>query len=262
MGKSNIKEAALVTGASSGIGMDIARILAEQKIDLVISARRKDLLIELKKELEETHKIRVDVVENDLSKPQGAQELYSAVRAIRKDTTIVVNNAGFGKQGPLVEHTMEEIHSLLQVNITALTELTRLFAADMKEMGFGRFLQVSSIGAFQPTPYYGIYSAAKSYVLSFSCAINSELKGSGVSSTALCPGMTETEFHKVAGHEKTTFMKLSTMSSKKVAAIGVRAMFRRKSKVIPGIMNKINSYLMESMPRFLSTAIAGSMMKT
>ncbi|HMX58356.1 MAG TPA: SDR family oxidoreductase [Leptospiraceae bacterium] len=255
------KEVALITGASSGIGQDIARILAEKKIDLIITARRRDRLDALAKDLRTIHNIQVDVIESDLAKPDGAVQLYNQARAISKDITIVVNNAGFGKQNPVLDQSIEEIRSMIQVNMTSLTELTRLFAADMKAQGYGRILQLSSIGAFQPSPIYAVYSAAKSYVLSFSYAMNHELKGSGVSITTMCPGITETEFHDVAGHEKTGFMKSFSMTSRKVAEIGVRAMMKRKANVIPGFSNAINSWLMESMPRAVSTSIAASLMK-
>lgn len=253
--------AALITGASSGIGQDIARILAERGHDLIISARRKDRLQKLAADLSTAHKVRVDVVEADLAEPEGAQKLYRNATALRKDIQILVNNAGFGKQSLVLEHSIEEIRSMIQVNITALTELTRLFAADMKAQGNGRILQLSSIGAFQPSPVYAVYSAAKAYVLSFSYAMNFELKGTGVSVTTMCPGITETEFHEVAGHEKTGFMKTFSMTSRKVAEIGVNAMMKRRAKVIPGFSNAFNSFLMESMPRAFSTGIAASLMK-
>lgn len=253
--------AALITGASSGIGMDIARILAERGFDLIISARRKDRLEKLAGELQAAHKIQVDIIEADLARPDAAAALHQQASKIRADISVLVNNAGFGNQNNVVDQSLKEIRDMIQVNITALTELTRLFAADMKSRGSGRILQLSSIGAFQPSPVYAVYSAAKAYVLSFSYAMNHELKGTGVSITSLCPGITETEFHQVAGHEKTGFMKSFSMTSRKVAEIGVNAMMKGKAKVIPGLSNKFNSFLMESMPRAFSTGIAASLMK-
>jgi short-subunit dehydrogenase len=255
------KHAALITGASSGIGMHIVRILAERGSDLIITARRKDRLEKLAGELASAHKVRVDVIEADLAQPEGAVRLHKEACSLRQDIDILVNNAGFGKQNNVVDQALEEIRAMIQVNITSLTELTRLFAADMKARGSGRILQLSSIGAFQPSPVYAVYSAAKSYVLSFSYAMNHELKNTGVSITTLCPGITETEFHDVAGHEKTGFMKSFSMTPRKVALIGVNSMMKRKAKVIPGFSNAFNSFLMESMPRAFSTAIAGSLMK-
>ncbi len=256
---SHPKETAVITGASSGIGADIARILAGRGVDLVITARRKDRLEKLAAELR--GKVTVDIVEADLSRPDGAQKLYDACRALKKEITILVNNAGFGNQNNVLDQSLDELRSMIQVNITALTELTRVFAADMAAQNYGRILQLSSIGAFQPSPVYAVYSAAKSYVLSFSVAMNHELKGSGVSITSMCPGITETEFHDVAGHEKTGFMKTFSMTSHKVAEIGVKAMMKRKAQVIPGFSNAFNSLMMETMPRSLSTAIAASLMK-
>ncbi len=150
---------------------------------------------------------------------------------------------------------------MIQVNVTALTELTRLFAGDMQARGYGRILQVSSVGAFQPSPMYAVYSAAKAYVLSASYAMNYELRGSNVSITTVCPGITETEFHQVSGHEKTAFMKMLSMKAPRVASIGLRAMFRGRSMVIPGISNKLNSWLLEGMPRWLSARIVALTMR-
>ncbi|MBL8018256.1 MAG: SDR family oxidoreductase [Leptospirales bacterium] len=254
-------EVALITGASSGIGLAIAQVLAEKKMDLILTARRRDRLESLAQELRQKHGIRVDVIENDLAKSGAAQVLFERVQSIRKDVTILVNNAGFGKQETVLNHSINDIRDMIQVNITSLTELTWLFGVEMRKAGHGRILQLASVGAFQPSPMYAIYSATKSYVLDFSYAMNSELKGSGVSVTSVCPGFTESEFHDVAGHKKTAFMKASTMTSRKVAEISVRAMMNRSPKVIPGFINKINSYLMEGMTRMFSTAIAGSLMK-
>ena len=254
-------DVALVTGASSGIGQAIARILAARKVDLVIVARRKDRLELLAEKLRKAHGIRVDVVATDLSRTDGARRLYEDIRRLRTDVSILVNNAGFGPQNTVLDYALDDLAALIQVNITALTELTRLFAADMKAAGHGYVLQLSSVGAFQPTPMYAAYSAAKSYVLSFSYAMNRELAGTGVSITSTCPGFTVTEFHDVAHHEKTGLMKLMSMSAERVADISVRAMFRRKPMVVPGILNRVNSFILELLPRRLSTAITGGLMR-
>jgi short-subunit dehydrogenase len=254
-------DVALVTGASSGIGQAIARILAARKVDLVIVARRKDRLELLAEKLRKAHGIRVDVVATDLSRTDGARRLYEDIRRLRTDVSILVNNAGFGLQNTVLDYALDDLAALIQVNITALTELTRLFAADMKAAGHGYVLQLSSVGAFQPTPMYAAYSAAKSYVLSFSYAMNRELAGTGVSITSTCPGFTVTEFHDVAHHEKTGLMKLMSMSAERVADISVRAMFRRKPMVVPGILNRVNSFILELLPRRLSTAITGGLMR-
>jgi uncharacterized protein len=255
------KDVALVTGASSGIGREIARVLAARKVDLIIAARRKDRLDALAEELRRAHGIRVDAVAADLARADGARQLYQDVRGVRTDVSILVNNAGFGLQNTVLDHAPDDLTRLIQVNITALTELTRLFAADMKAAGHGFVLQLSSIGAFQPTPMYAAYSAAKSYVLSFSYAMNRELAGTGVSITSTCPGFTATEFHDVAHHEKTGFMKMMSMSAERVASLSVAAMFRRRPMVVPGLLNRLNGVILELMPRWLSTAIVGGLMK-
>lgn len=255
------KNVALVTGASSGIGREIARNLGARKIDLILSARRKDRLDALAEELRQAHGIRVDVAAADLSRCDGPQQLYQAVRQLRTDVSILVNNAGFGLFGPVLAHTPEELSTLLQVNVAAPSVLTRLFAADMKAAGHGYILQLASIGAFQPSPLYAAYSAAKSYVLSFSCAMNQELAGTGVSITSVCPGFTVTEFHDVARHEKTRFMKAMSMSAERVADLSVRAMLKRKPMLVPGFLNRVNSFIMELLPRRLSAAIAGGVVR-
>jgi short-subunit dehydrogenase len=251
------RDAALVTGASSGIGREIARNLGARKVDLILSARRKERLEALAEELRQAHGVRVDVVTADLGRSDGPQALYECVRQLRTDVSILVNNAGFGLYGPALGQTPEALSTLVQVNITALTVLTRLFAADMKAAGRGYVLQLASIGAFQPSPMYAAYSAAKSYVLSFSYAMNQELAGTGVSITSVCPGFTVTEFHDVARHEKTRFMKAMSMSAERVAELSVRAMLKRKPMVVPGFLNRVNSLIMELLPRRLSAAIAG-----
>jgi len=141
------------------------------------------------------------------------------------------------------------------------SELTRLGAEDMRRAGYGRVLQLSSVGAFQPSPMYAVYSAAKSYVLSFSYALNDELRGTGVSVTTVCPGVTETEFHDVAGHRKTALLERVSMTAPRVASIALGAMWRRKPMAIPGLLNRINSFIVELLPRRLSTAVAGALMR-
>jgi uncharacterized protein len=255
------KDVALVTGASSGIGAEITRQLAARKIDLIVAARRKDRLEALAQELRAKEGVRVDVVACDLGRPEGARQLFEEVSKVRKDVSILVNNAGFGLQNKVLDHTLEELEAQLQVNVVSLTALTRMFAAEMKAAGRGYILQLSSIGAFQPTPMYAAYSAAKCYVLSFSFAMNRELAGTGVSITSTCPGFTVTEFHDVAGHKKTGLMNLMSMPAARVADISLRAMFARRPKVVPGLLNKLNSFIIELLPRSLATAIAGTLMK-
>ncbi|MBE7440538.1 MAG: SDR family oxidoreductase [Spirochaetales bacterium] len=252
-----MKELAIITGASSGIGLDIARSLGKRQFDLIVAARREDRLLRLKQELESAHKIQVHVLPCDLSLPQAAQELYRKASTLGR-VTALVNNAGFGIKGPFVNHEPSQLRNMLAVNVTSLTDLTRLFLPDMVANKHGYIMQIASIGAFQPSPEYAVYSATKSYVLSFSYALNRELSGSGVSVTTICPGITETEFHTVARHQKSAFLNLMNMKSDAVAEASVRAMLSRKAILIPGFLNRVNSLLMESMPRWLSTAIAGA----
>ena len=250
-GREQRSERALVTGASSGIGAAIARQLAARGVALILSARRRDRLEALAASLRAEHGVPVDVVAGDLAVDGEARRVYAEARALGGELTVLVNNAGFGRRSLVLQQPLDEIRALLQVNVTALTELTRLCAEDMRRAGYGRILQLSSVGAFQPSPMYAVYSAAKSYVLSFSYALGDELRGTGVSLTTVCPGVTETEFHDVAGHPKTALLRRVSMTAPRVASIALGA----------GLLNRINSFIVELLPRRLSTAVAGALMK-
>ncbi len=253
---------AVVTGASSGIGAEVARALARRKFDCVLVARREDRLRELAAELEKDHGVEARVITSDLSAPGAAAKLHADVGALGRPVAFLVNNAGFGMHGPFVDHDPTRLYQMLQLNMIALTELTHLFAKDMVAAGHGRILQVASVGAFQPSPYYGPYSATKAYVRDFSQAVNWELRGTGVSVTTICPGVTESEFHDVAEHPKTGFFKAIMMSARDVAEIGVRAAERGRADVTPGLLNKLMEWSLKWWtPRFVATHLAGVSMR-
>ena len=239
---------ALVTGASSGIGYEIARVLASDGHDLVLVARREDNLRQLAHYLEREFKVKAVYIAVDLTDPQAAQRIYDAIQEQNIPIDILVNNAGFGTWGAFTSSYTDRDVEAIETNVIALTQLTKLFSRDMVKRGLGKILNIASVSSFMPGPYMAVYNATKAYVLSFSLALRSELKGTGVSVTVVCPGPTDSEFHQVAGTLDLPMLKqVNLMGSAQVARIAVKAMHKRKAVEIPGILNKITALL----PRFL-----------
>ncbi len=254
------REIALITGASSGIGTDFARLLAARGYDLVLTARRTDRLQALKTELAATGR-RVEVIPEDLGVAGGAESLIQKVEALGWPISFLVNNAGFGLHGDFTDNPPDRVLQMLHLNIVGLTTLTGHFARLMRGRGHGRILQVASVAAYQPTPYYAAYAGTKAYVLFLSEALNFELRGSGVTVTTLNPGVTETEFHDVAEHPKTGFIGSTRMTAKAVAEIGINAALRGQAVITPGIINKIAGLATKLVPRSVATFLAGLMMR-
>ncbi len=252
---------ALVTGASSGIGVEIARNLAARGYPIILVARRKERLEELKAALIAAHKVDVVILNHDLAQAGAAQSLYDKVQAQHLSVAILVNNAGVGMAGKFMEMDMARIEKMFALNMTALTHLTQLFGRAMVAQGHGYILQVASAAAFLPTPYVSAYAATKSYVLAFSEALRFELLGTGVSVTTLYPGITTTEFNEHAEAKTPGAMALSILSARQVADIAVHAMFKRKRAIIPGIINKLNAFFSAVLHRGLVIFAAGTMMK-
>jgi short-subunit dehydrogenase len=248
---------AVVTGASSGIGADLARQLAAKGHPLVLVARRKERLDALAAELRAAHKVEVDVVAQDLATPDGPSALFEAVRALGRDVEVLVNNAGYGMQGRFLDMDMGEVERMFRLNATALTELTQRFAKAMVARRRGYILNVASASAFLPTPYVAAYAATKAYVLAFSEALRYELRDTGVSLTTLYPGITTTEFNEVAHAKTPRLMDLSILTADAVARIGLRGMFARRRAVVPGVINKVNAVLSTVLPRGLIVYITG-----
>jgi short-subunit dehydrogenase len=214
----------LVTGASSGIGSEFARVLAEHGHGLVLVARRTDRLQELAGELEERYGITATVISADLSQPDSVEEIYSEVRRRGIDVDLLINNAGFNVYGPFAQTSLGDEARMIQVNVIAVAALTKLFVRDMIQRKSGRILNLGSTGSFAPAPLDSLYAASKAFVLSFSEALSEELKGTGVSVTVLCPGPTETEFATKAGMLDTKIFAGRLMSAREVALAGYRAM--------------------------------------
>jgi short-subunit dehydrogenase len=256
------RRVALVTGASSGIGEAIAEKLAGRDYDCVLTARRTDRLEQLAARLEEAHGVSARVIPVDLGEHGGALRLIESVAALRMKVDVLVNNAGFGVYGKLVDQPEDRVAQMIELNMVALTSLTHHYVKEMVARRGGRVLQVSSIGAFQPSPLYAVYSATKSYVLSFSEALNHELHGTGVTVTTMCPGLTATEFHDVAAHRKPKWMNLVSMTAEDVAEIGVRSMLRGRSVVTTGWANKLMALIVKLMPRSWATSMAALTMRS
>lgn len=242
---------ALVTGASSGIGLELSRVLAREGHDLVLVARREPELSTLAGELKSRFGAESSVVTADLSLEAGPQQVFDAVAAAGLTVDVLVNNAGFGGHGRFWESDAEHDRRELAVNILALHTLTKLFLPGMVERGRGRVLNVASTAAFQPGPFMAVYYASKAYVLSFTEALAEELHGTGVTATALCPGVVMTGFQDTAGLDEDNPMLKSpaTKSAEYVANAGYRGMSRGRRVVIPGALNKIGAQAGRVSPR-------------
>lgn len=252
---------ALVTGASSGLGVDFARELASRGANLIVVARRWDRLRVLAGELKVNHPVEVDVEALDLAAPDAAAVLFQRLEQRGRLVEILVNNAGFGVYGHFLDNPWNRERDMIQVDAIAPAHLTRLFAAKMVKRGFGRILQVASTAAYQPVPTYAVYGACKAFLLSFSLALSYELRGSGVTCTVVSPGVTDTEFQDVAGHAYNRYMRWTRMKSADVARIGIDAMLSGQTSVVPGLHNAVLMASQRFAPRRLVTALAGYFMR-
>lgn len=245
---------ALITGASSGLGLDFADLLAAKKVDLVLAARRREPMEKLADELRRKYGVDVIVEPIDLAAPGAAARLKAALdeKAIQID--VLVNNAGYGLHGEFLDTPIERTTDMIQLNITALTELSYVFGRDMAARGSGGILLVASLLAFQPVPTYAAYAATKSYVLSFGEALHDELSSKGVVVTSLCPGHTETGFDVAAGASVSPMLRMLTMKPRPVAESGIRALEQRKASVIAGFMNNVVAFSNRLTPRSMQRA--------
>lgn len=243
---------ALITGASSGIGKELAIIHAKNGGNLVIVARRSEALNILKKDLEEKYKIQVYCITKDLSESNAPEEIYEEIKNNGINIDFLINNAGFGGRGLFYERQMQLDLDMIQVNILALTKLTRLFLPDFVAKNSGKILNMSSTAALMPGPLQAVYYASKAYVLSFSNAISEELKNTNITVTALLPGATETEFSKTADMSKTALFKNSNLASPTTIALdGYNAMLKGNLEIISGLsfFNKLLFSFMKFMPK-------------
>ncbi|MGA2979247.1 MAG: SDR family oxidoreductase [Terriglobales bacterium] len=255
------RKTALITGASFGIGLELARIFAREGYNLVLVARSADKLRQLASELEKGHSTRSLILATDLTDPGAPAYVLDQTTRANIQVDVLVNNAGFGQYGLFAENDLEECLRQIQLNVTTLTHLTRLYLPAMIERAMiegntGRILNVASTAAFQPGPLMAVYFATKAYVLHFSEALANELSGTGVTVTCLCPGATTTEFHKRANATGMKLLKFGAMDARTVAEDGYRAMIAGKPVVISGFRNWLLAQSVRFSPRRLVTAIA------
>lgn len=241
----------VITGASTGIGRELASLCAQSGLHLVLVARHKDRLDQVATELSSRHGIRTTTLAIDLAEPRGVTTLAAAIEGDDLEVDMLINNAGFGDLGPFHETDSRTQLEMLQLNVTAVTELTRALLPDMIRRGRGHILNVASTAAFQPGPFMAVYYASKAYVLSFSEALSEETRGTGVSVTALCPGPTKTEFQSRANMEGSRLVRLGLQDARSVAAVGYRAMMKGRAVAIPGFANKLLALSVRVSPRFL-----------
>lgn len=248
---------ALITGASSGIGLEFSRVFAANNNNLVLVARSEDKLQELASEIRRKHNVEVQVIAADLSEMAEVQKVHETCERENIVVDYLVNNAGFGSFLPFAETDWEVTGKMIDLNVKALARLCNLFIPGMVKRKSGRILNVASTAAFQPGPNMAVYFASKSFVLFLSEALYSELKGTGVSVTCLCPGATESGFIAAAAMENSNlFANKNIPSSLEVAEFGYKAMMRGEMTVIHGLLNKISATAVRFAPRKLVLEIA------
>lgn len=254
-----MKKIALITGASSGIGKELARIHASKSGDLILVARRSEELETLKKELEEKHAIKVWIFVKDLTSKDAAKEVYEFTKSNQLEVDYLFNNAGFGGHGFFVDRPIDKDLEMIDLNISALVELSHLFLQDMKSRKVGKILNTASTAGFLPGPLQATYFATKAFVVSFSEALAHELKPHNISVTALCPGPVKTEFEKTAGMTGGNLFEKAA-SAKSTAEKGYRAM--EKGKVIcisDPVLNVLLPYILPFFPKFIISGMVQKM---
>jgi len=251
------RECALITGASSGIGLEIAKVLASRNYDLIICARREKELQDLSLEIINQYEVNCKVIVADLTTEEGVDLLIKDSGVV----DILVNNAGFGILGDHFDMQLGRQLEMIELNIHALTRLSHVFGNLMIEKGKGRIMNVASIASYISGPSFAVYCATKAYVLSYSRALHKELKNKGVTVTALCPGYVTTGFQEVAGMELSKMEKLTAVPVKKVAEIAVKSMHKGKREVMPGIVNKPLPLVTKITPMWLQLIIVKWVLK-
>src|ERR1700738_1871141 len=251
---------ALITGASAGIGVALARELAAGGANLVLTARRQERLEELARELTAKHKIKTSIFAADLADPSVPEKIYSFTRAQGISTELLVNNAGFGAYGELPSIEVKRLLDMVQGNCAAVVHLTHLYLPEMVARRSGDVLILSSTAAFQAVPYISTYAATKAFDLLFAEGLAEEMKPHGIRVCALCPGPTESEFHDIAGQSGLASMR-KRESAEKVARTGLAALAAGKSSVISGLRDFVGALSQRFVPRRLVTRIAGKLFR-
>lgn len=249
------KNYSLITGASSGIGYELAKRFAKNGHDVILVARQENKLVQLARELEKKYPIHARVMAIDLSRPDAANEISKWIKDKSLTVDYLVNNAGFYVKGPFAETSWEEEMKLIQLQCLNHTRLTKLLLPDMLKRNRGGILNVGSTGSFVPGPFNAVYCAVKSYVLSFSEAIAEEVSGTGITVTAMCPGGTRTAFQDLENRGRSIFFQV--MDPSRVAAIGYKALMKGKRVVVPGMANKMQVFILRFIPRKIAARLSG-----
>lgn len=250
MNQKTTHQTVLITGASKGLGLELARIFAENGYHLVLVARSASKLEKLANEIRQQFQVQVAVLEQDLSLPEGPDLIWDFTQAMELEIDILVNNAGFGEYGEVWNINPEREEAMIQLNIRALTRLTRLFLPPMLTRKRGKILNMASLAAFQPGPGMVVYFATKAFVLHYSEALAMELKGTGVTVTVFCPGPTKTDFEMEAHLEKSRLFKvLPVAQARPVAMAAYQSLMQEKVVSIDGILNSILAFSVRLFPR-------------
>ncbi|MEA5112241.1 putative oxidoreductase [bioreactor metagenome] len=241
---------ALITGSSGGIGFDLAVLMASRGHNLILTARSEEKITNLARQLSKTHSIEAVAFAADLSVENDREKLLEFIRNNNYHIEILINNAGYGDLGPFEHADWDKTHQMIQLNITALTHLTRVLVPGMRKVKSGRILNVASVAAFMPGPLMSVYYASKAYVLSFSEALAEELRGSGITVTTLCPGPVATGFQDRAAFKDPALMKiLKPATPAEVAEYGYKALIKGKRLAIHGLMNRFMIFSLRFSPR-------------
>lgn len=254
-----MSKTALITGASGGIGYELALLCARDGFDCILVARSHEKLNALAARLESEFRVKTLVLAKDLSNPSAVDEIYEEISAASLPVEVLVNNAGFPVFGLFSETDLDDELEMLQVNVVALTQLTKLFLRGMIERRYGRILNLASTAAFEPGPLMAVYYASKAYVLSFSEALANELGGTGVTVTTLAPGPTRTGFQKRGQLEDSRLVQGQIADAQSVALAGYRGLMAGKTIVIPGFTNKLIPWIVRISPRGVVTRVVRRM---
>jgi len=251
---------ALITGASKGIGAEIAKGLANRGYHLLLTARDEVALKQLAEKVQRDFGVSTLTFKADLTETSEIEKLKSFVGSLKVPFEILVNNAGFGFLGEFYQQNNQSVHQMMNLNMIALTELSHYFFQHFHKNKKGFILNVASTAAFQPIPYFGLYSATKSFVLSLSQALYVEGRTQGIGVTALCPGPVKTDFHDRAGTSKSTFINHFMLSASDVAEAGINGLFSNTPIVVPGVTNKILVFSLRFFPRKTIAVVSGRLL--
>ncbi len=255
-----MQKTVLITGASSGIGMETAYVYAQNNYNLVLVARRKEKLENIKKDINNKYKVSVDIFDLDLSKTNSANQLYKITSEKSLIIDVLINNAGFGLSNYFDDIDIEREEKMLMLNIVTLTKLSKLYLKDMKKQKSGHIINIASTAAFQAIPGFSTYAASKAYVLHFSEAIARELKNENINVTVICPGATHSEFAKTAGADKLKLFQ-NIPSSKEIGKFIYNCMIKSRTTAIHGFKNNILAFANRFVSRKVSTILAGKFME-